>query len=107
MSEIYNKLLEEDIVYFHLTREYNNQHDQNDIQVITTEGYVIGYVPRDNSTIMKNLMDKGKYLYGKINELSEDYNNININIYLSYKDVIEEVTNTLSLLSGEREYYLQ
>jgi|GEM_PF-1565139 len=105
MSEVYNKLLEDDIVY--LTREYNNEHDQNSIQVITTDGYVIGHVPRDNNTILKNLMDKGKYLYGKINELSEDYNNININIYLSYKDVIEEVTSTLSLLSGEREYYLQ
>lgn len=105
MSEVSNKLLEDDIVY--LTREYNNEHDQNAIQVITTEGYVIGHIPKDSNTILKNLMDKGKYLYGKISKLSEDYSNININIYLSYKDVIEEVTSTLSLLSGEREYYLQ
>ena len=52
-------------------------------------------------------MDKGKYLYGKIKKISEDYSIINIEIYLSYKDVIEEITSTLSLLSGEREDYLQ
>ena len=74
---------------------------------MTTNGYVIGYVPKENNLIFKNLMDKGKYLYGKIKEISDDYNHINIEIYLSYKDIIEEITSTLSLLSGEREHYLQ
>ena len=105
MSEIYNKLLEEDIVY--LKREPNNVYDSNAIEIMTTNGYVIGYVPKENNLIFKNLMDKGKYLYGKIKEISDDYNHINIEIYLSYKDIIEEITSTLSLLSGEREDYLQ
>ena len=105
MSEIYNKLLEEDIVY--LKREPNNAYDSNAIEIMTTNGYVIGYVPKENNLIFKNLMDKGKYLYGKIKEISDDYNHINIEIYLSYKDIIEEITSTLSLLSGEREHYLQ
>ena len=105
MSEVCNKLLEGDMLY--LKRELNNAYDSNAIEVITTEGYVIGYVPKENNLIIKNLMDKGKYLYGKIKEISNDYNSINIEIYLSYKDVIEEITSTLSLLSGEREHYLQ
>ena len=105
MSEIYNKLLEEDILY--LKREPNNAYDSNAIEIMTTNGYVIGYVPKENNLIFKNLMDKGKYLYGKIKEISDDYNHMNIEIYLSYKDIIEEITSTLSLLSGEREHYIQ
>lgn len=105
MSEVYNKLLEEDMLY--LKRDPNNEYDSNAIEIITIEGYVIGYVSKENNIILKNLMDNGKYLYGKIKEISDDYNNINIDIYLSYKDVVEEITSTLSLLSGEREYYLQ
>jgi len=105
MSEIYNNLLEDDMLY--LKREPNNADDSNAIEIITTKGYAIGYVPKENNFILKNLMDKGKYLYGIVKEISDDYNQINIEIYLSYKDIIEEITSTLSLLSGKREYYLQ
>lgn len=105
MSEVYNKLLEDDMLY--LKREPGNPYDSNAIQITTIEGYVLGYIPKANNYILKNLMDKGKYLYGHVKEISDDYNHINIDIYLSYKDVIEEITTTLSLLSGEREHYLQ
>ncbi|WP_026887302.1 HIRAN domain-containing protein [Clostridium beijerinckii] len=105
MSEIYNKLLEDDMVY--LKRDFDNEYDKNAIEVITIEGFVMGYVPKDNNLILKNLIDKGKYLYGKIEEISEDYSVIKIQIYLSYKDVIEEITSTLSLLSGQKDDYLQ
>ena len=105
MSEIYNNLLEDDMLY--LKREPNNAYDSNAIEIITIKGYAIGYVPKENNFILKNLMDKGKYLYGIVKEISDDYNHIKIEIYLSYKDVIEEITSTLSLLSGGKEYYLQ
>ena len=105
MSEVYNKLLEEDMLY--LKTEPSNEYDSNAIVIITTEGYVMGYVPKENNLILKNLMDKGKYIYGKIKEISDDYNHINVEIYLSYKDIIEEITSTLSLLSGGKEFYLQ
>lgn len=105
MSEVYSKLLEGDMLY--LKRERNNAYDLNAIIIMTPEGYVVGYVPKENNIILKNLMDKGKYLYGKIKEISDDYSDINIDVYLSYKDIIEEITGTLSLLSGEREHYLQ
>jgi hypothetical protein len=105
MNEVHNKLLEDNMLY--LKRENNNVYDSDAIVIITPEGYVIGYVPKENNFILKNLMDKGKYLYGKIKEISDDYSDINIEIYLSYKDIIEEITGTLSLLSGERDQYLQ
>ncbi len=105
ISEVYNKLMEGNMLY--LKREINNSYDSNAILISTVEGYVIGYVPKESNLILKNLMDKGKYLYGKIKEISDDYQSINIDVYLSYKDVIEEITGTLSLLSGERKSYLQ
>ncbi|EHJ00208.1 HIRAN domain-containing protein [Clostridium sp. DL-VIII] len=105
MSEVYNRIFEDDILY--LKRKTDDYEDQNSIEIITIDGYVIGYVPRESNVILKNLLDKGKYLYGKIKEISEDYNSIKLKIYLSYKDVVEEITSTLSLLSGEKELYLQ
>jgi len=105
ISEVYNKLMEGNMLY--LKREPNNEYDSNAILISTADGYVIGYIPKESTLILKNLMDNGKYLYGKIKEISDDYQNINIDIYLSYKDVIEEITGTLSLLSGERKFYLQ
>lgn len=105
MSEVYNKVIEGELLY--LKRDPENDYDENAIELITMDGYILGYVPRENNLILRNLLDKGKYLYAIINEINEDYTNINIKIYLSYRDVIEEITSTLSLLSGERESFLQ
>lgn len=105
MSETCGDLYEGDIVY--LKRKFNNPYDEKAIQVVTLKGYVIGYVPKEENSILKNLMDNGKYLYGIIREISDDYEEIKIKIYLSYKDVLDEISTTLSLLSGEREDYVQ
>ena len=105
ISEVYNKLMEGNMLY--LKRDINNEEDSNSTLISTIDGHVIGYIPKESNLILKNLMDKGKYLYGKVKEISDDYQNINIDIYLSYKDVIEEITNTLSLLSSGKEDYLQ
>ena len=105
ISEVYNKLTEGNMLY--LKREINNEYDSNAILISTVDGYVIGYIPKESNLILKNLMDNGKYLYGKVKEISDDYQSINIDIYLSYKDIIEEITGTLSLLSVERKFYLQ
>jgi len=45
MSEIYNNLLEDDMLY--LKREPNNAYDSNAIEIITIKGYAIGYVPKE------------------------------------------------------------
>ena len=54
MSEICDKLYEDDIVY--LKREPNNPYDVKAIQVVTVEGYVIGYIPKEENFILKNLI---------------------------------------------------
>ncbi|GAA0075778.1 HIRAN domain-containing protein [Clostridium sp. CTA-5] len=105
LSEVYGVLSEGQIVY--LNRQKDNVYDKNAIQVVIQKGYIIGYIPRSDNLILKNLIDKGKYLYGVINKLSGDYENIRIDVYLSYKDVINEITTTLSLLSNRDSKYMQ
>ncbi|SFC55439.1 HIRAN domain-containing protein [Clostridium uliginosum] len=105
MSEVDDLLAEGEILY--LNREYNNPYDENAIQIVFETGYILGYIPRTNNLILKNLMDKGKYFYGIIEKISDDYEYIVIMIYLSYKDVINEITTTLSLLTGKEDNYIQ
>lgn len=105
MSEVSNKLFEEKLVY--LKREPNNAYDENAILVTTNEGYILGYIPKSENFILKNLMDNNKYIYGYIKSISDDYTDIKIDLYLSYEDILEEITDTLSLLSNNYNSYLQ
>lgn len=105
MSEVSNKLFEEELVY--LKRESTNVYDENAILVTTNEGYVLGYIPKSDNFILRNLMDNNKYIYGYIKSINDDYTNIRIDLYLSYEDVLEEITDTLTLLSNNYNSYLQ
>lgn len=105
MSEIEGTLFEEALVF--LKREENNFYDENAIVVTTNQGYIIGYIPKTENFILKNLMDNNKYLYGYIKSINSDYDDIKIDLYLSYEDILEEITNTLSLLSSNYSDYLQ
>ncbi|OOM09264.1 HIRAN domain-containing protein [Clostridium saccharobutylicum] len=105
MSEIFDKLLENDTVF--LIKESNNLNGEKRIQVVTTQGYVIGYIPKEDNVVLNNLINNGKYIYGSIKEMTNNYEYIKIDLYLSYKDVIDEITTTLSLLSRTKEEYIQ
>ncbi|MBE6070789.1 MAG: DNA-binding protein [Clostridium butyricum] len=104
-SEFADKLYEEDLIF--LKREFDNIYDENAIIVTTIEGYVLGYIPKRDNVIIKNLMDNKKYIYGYVKNIDEDYNDIKIDLYLSYEDVLEEITDTLSLLTQDSKGYLQ
>lgn len=104
-SPIYNKLIKEEMIYLILDKD--NPYSENAIQTVTTDGYVIGYIPEEYSVILSNLLKNGKFLYAAVEDFSKDYKNITISVYLSYRDVIDEITTTLSLLSKEKEKYLQ
>lgn len=104
-SPIYNRLIKEEMLYLILDKD--NPYSKNAIQTVTTDGYVIGYIPEEYSVILANLLKNEKYLYAAIEDFSKDYKNITISVYLSYRDVIDEITTTLSLLSKEKEQYLQ
>ena len=89
-----------------LKREKDNPYDSNAIKVLTKSGYVIGYIPKKDNVILKNLMDWGKVIYGIITKVDSDYSNIEINLYLSYIDVIREVADTVNMVSLSNPGYL-
>ncbi|NFG62282.1 HIRAN domain-containing protein [Clostridium sp. CMCC3677] len=105
LSVIDNNYLEDEILY--LIREKDSKYDENAINIVTGKGYVLGYVPKSDSLILKNMIDNGKYFYGVIEKISENFDRIDIMIYMSYKDVIDEITNTISLLYNKDGKYLQ
>ena len=83
-------------------REKNNLYDKNAIMVIADNGYFLGYIPRKDNYIMKNLMDNSKKIYGVIESVSEDFKEIKVNIYLSNSDVMDEVTEILNMMSNRK-----
>ncbi|UDN61084.1 HIRAN domain-containing protein [Clostridioides sp. ES-W-0016-02] len=89
--------LEKSKIYY-LKREKDNLYDENAIKIVGETGYVIGYVPRKDNYILSNLLDGGKLLYCRVTEYNLDEDYIYINIYLSYKDVIETVENSLKMV---------
>lgn len=89
---------ENDIVI--LKRENDNPYDKNAIQVATENGYVIGYVPKQSNHTLKQLLDKGKYLYGIIEDVDLDKNYMNIDVALSYKDVVLDIKEIMSMIDG-------
>lgn len=95
--EYLEKELEKSKIYY-LKREKDNLYDENAIKIVGETGYVIGYVPRKDNYILSNLLDGGKLLYCRVTEYNLDEDYIYINIYLSYKDVIETVENSLKMV---------
>ncbi|MCC0736775.1 HIRAN domain-containing protein [Clostridioides sp. ZZV14-6009] len=95
--EYLEKELEKSKIYY-LNREKDNLYDENAIRIVGETGYVIGYVPRKDNYILSNLLDGGKLLYCRVTEYNLDEDYIYINIYLSYKDVIETVENSLKMV---------
>ena len=65
--------------------------------IINNDGYFIGYIKSKENIVLKNLMDWGKIIYGKIANISEDYKEIELALYLSYEDVIKEVSNAFNI----------
>ncbi len=59
---------------------------------------MIGYVPRKENYILSNLLDGGKLLYCRVTEYNLYEDCIYANVYLSYKDVIETVENSLKMV---------
>lgn len=94
----------DDMVYLKIDRD--NSEDKESIIVLTSDGYLIGDIPKVENNILKNLMDWGKIIYGIILNISEDYNEIQIALYLSYEDVIKEVSNAFNMVIKTPEGYL-
>lgn len=104
LTVVENKLRNGLLVF--LKRDRENYNNENSIMVLTDNGYLIGYVSNEYNYILKNLMDWGKILYGKINNVSDDYQQIEISIYLSYEDVMREVKDTFDMVTDQSIGYL-
>lgn len=105
MSVVEDELEAGDLLF--LKREPDNPYDENAIMLTTEEGYMVGYIPRRINTQPKNLMDGGKYLYGKIKELSIDRNYLLVDIYLSYKDVQDTVMDIMKMTQEPMTKFIQ
>lgn len=101
-SELFNKMQEDDMVYM-----AEDADEEDNIFVTTDKGLVIGTLPLSIEGIVKNMMDKGKYFYGKVESISDDYQEITVSIVMSYKDVLDDIGDTLMLLSNENNEYIQ
>lgn len=97
------ELSKEDIVY--LKVDINNEDDEK-ISIFNNNGFVVGYIKSKENNILKNLMDWGKIIYGKITNTSEDYKEIELALYLSYEDVITEVSNAFNMVIRNPRGYL-
>ena len=97
------ELCEEDIVYLKL---YMNNGDYEKISIFNNNGFIIGYIKSKENNILKNLIDWGKIIYGKITSISEDYKEIELALYLSYEDVITEVSNAFNMVIRNPRGYL-
>jgi hypothetical protein len=65
-------------------REPGNAYDANAIVIKTTDGVKIGFVPRQDNVVFARLMDAGKLLFGRIDNIETRGNwlLIGIKIYL-------------------------
>lgn len=85
---------------FYMKRDISNLHDIKAIKIVSKSGHVVGFVPKKDNEIISRLMDSGKYFYCIINEVDMDRLHVDIEIYMSYKDVmmqIDQVARALSL----------
>lgn len=104
LTIVENKLTKDSIVF--LKREKDNPYDENAIMVLTNEGYLIGYISKKENYILKNLMDWGKIVYGEIISVNDDCSNIEVAVYLSYIDVMREVSDTFNMVTERPIGYL-
>ena len=67
-----------------LQREPDNRFDENAILVLDGKGRKMGYIPEKDNIVFTRLMDAGKYLTAKIENISfkGSFRQIEINIYL-------------------------
>ncbi len=67
-----------------LKREPENRFDENAILVHDGKNRKLGYIPEKDNIVIARLMDAGKYLMAKINDMDPygSFRKINISIYL-------------------------
>ncbi len=71
---------------FGLRREPENTHDKFAIEVLTTEGHKLGYIPRQYNEIPARLMDAGKRLFVQMESIKKQGQWLEIRLSLYMED---------------------
>ena len=79
---VFDEIKEEDRLI--LQREPHNRFDENAILVLDSQKRKLGYIPEKDNIVFARLMDAGKYLTAKVNDLDPygSFRKITISIYL-------------------------
>ena len=82
LEEIWNHLeIDQNVIF---KREPHNPYDEMAILILDEKSRKMGYVPRDMNQVLARLMDAGKLLYGKINDMQwrDGYASITLQVFL-------------------------
>lgn len=99
-KDMLEKEIKEDTRLF-MKRDAFNTHDTKAIKIVSKSGYVVGFVPKKDNEVISRLMDSGKYFYCVVNEVDMDRLQVNIEIYMSYKDVMMRISHLAKTLLFE------
>lgn len=79
---VFDSLQLGDIVF--LDREPSNPYDPMAIVIIDPNGKKLGYIPKDDNTVIGNMLDAGKSIYALILDIvdHEKYLDIAIEVYM-------------------------
>ena len=95
-----NKALKNSTIYY-LIHDITNQYDDKAIKIVSEDGYVIGFIPKKDNTILCNLLDKNVLLYVLVKDYSFEESHISIEVYISYKNVLNEAEEIFSVLTSK------
>lgn len=85
---------------YYLKIEHNNIYDNKTIKIIGESGYVIGYIPKKDNEILSNLITKNLYVYCVVREYSLEEDHISLDVFISYKNVLDEVSDLWKVLTA-------
>lgn len=101
--EMLERELRED-ARLYMKRDYSNLHDIKAVKIVSKSGYVLGFLPKKDNEIISRLMDAGKYFYCIIDKVDMERLHADIEVYLSYKDVMKEVSQIAkAIISDPRD----
>lgn len=86
---------------FFLKIEENNIYDTKAVKIIGESGYVIGYIPKKDTEILSNLLVKNLYVYCVVREYSFEENHISLDVFMSYKNVLDEASELWKVLMSK------
>ena len=85
---------------FYLISDPDNFYDNKTVKVVSQSGCVIGEIPRKDNEIVTNLLSKGIYLYCMVRDYSMEEGHVSIDIYISYKNVLDEAEQLFKVLTA-------